>query len=83
MNNEIDGLKEVCESVQIVQHGEKEIEDIETTISTKMREIAKRIFSGETKYRMKKQKIQYEDGYLTYWAFGNVLKDEIRFDGNV
>lgn len=78
MNQEIDGLKEVCETVQIVQTEEKEIIAIEKQIADKMRAIAAKIFDGSTKYRMKK--IMIEDS--PYWAFSVMLKDMIQWDGN-
>lgn len=78
MNNEIDGLIEVCETVKIVQTEEKEIAEIEKQIADKMREITAKIFDGTTKYRMKK--IMIEDS--PYWAFGVMLKDMIQWDGN-
>jgi len=78
MTNEKDGLKEVCETVQIVQKEEQNIAEIEKQIADKMRAITAKIFDGATKYRLKK--ICIEDS--PYWAFGVMLKDDIRFDGN-
>lgn len=86
MNNEIDGLKEVCETMQIVQNGEKEIAVIEKEIADKMRAITAKIFDGTTKYRMPKQNILNEerDSSIRVWAFGVMLKDKIewRNDGD-
>lgn len=79
---EIDGLKEVCEIVQIVQTEEKNIVEIEKQIADRMRAITAKIFDGTTKYRMSKQKIAHEDNELTYWAFGVVLQDNINFQGD-
>ena len=79
---EIDGLKEVCETVQIVQNGEQEIAAIEKQIADKMRAITAKIFDGTTKYRMPLQKMQHEDNELVYWAFGVVLQDNINFSGD-
>jgi hypothetical protein len=78
MNNEIDGLKEVCETVQIVQKEEQNIAAIEKQIADKMRSIATKIFDGSTKYRMKR--VIIED--VPYWAFGVMLKDMIEWNGN-
>lgn len=78
MNNEIDGLKEVCETVQIVQTEEQNIVVIEKQIADKLRSITAKIFDGSTRYRMKK--IIIEDS--PYWAFGVMLKDMIQWDGN-
>lgn len=77
MNNEIDGLKEVCETVQIVQTEEQNIAAIEKQIADKMRAITAKIFDGSTKYRMKR--ILIDD--TPYWAFGVMLKNNIKFNG--
>ena len=78
MSREIDGLKEVCETVQIVRTEENNIAVIEKQIADKMRATTAKIFDGSTKYRMKKVVI---DG-LPYWAFSVMLKDNINFNGN-
>jgi hypothetical protein len=82
MNNEIDGLKEVCETVQIVQTEEQNIATIEKQIADKMRAITAKIFDGSTKYRIPIQKMCNEDNDISYWAFGVVLQDKIFFNGN-
>ena len=82
MSREIDGLKEVCETVQIVQTEEKEIASIEKQIADRMRAITAKIFAGTTKYRMPVQKICHEASLLEYWGFGVVLHDGIEFTGN-
>jgi hypothetical protein len=76
--NEIDGLKEVCETAQVVQTGEQDIATIEKQIADKMRSITAKIFDGTTKYRMRK--ILIDDS--PYWAFGVMLKDDIQFNGS-
>lgn len=82
MNNEIDGLKEVCETVQIVQKEEQEIVVIEKEIADKMRAITAKIFDGTTKYRIPKQNLESGmNEYYQFWGFGLVLRDEIQFDG--
>lgn len=82
MTNEIDRLKEVCETAQIVQTEEKNIAEIEKQIADKMRAITAKIFDGTTKYRMPIQKIGHENHELVYWAFGVVLQDHINFSGD-
>lgn len=80
--NQIDGLKEVCETVQIVQKEETNITVIEKQIADKMRAITAKIFDGTTKYRMPKQNIIHEGLLLEYWAFGVLLQDNIEFTGD-
>jgi hypothetical protein len=81
MNNEIDGLKEVCESVQIVRNGEQDIATIEKQIADKMRTITAKIFDGTTKYRMPKQNMDY-NGNLTVWGFAVCLEDKVYFQND-
>jgi hypothetical protein len=85
MNTEIDGLKEVCKTVQTVKNGEQEITVIEKQIADKIREITAKIFDGTTKYRMPKQNLETGMNETTsppFWGFGIVLQDNIQFDGN-
>jgi len=78
MTNEIDGLKEVCGIAQIVQIEEQEIAVIEKQIADKMRAITSKIFDGTTKYRMKKQIMEY-NGDVIVWGFAVCLDDQVHF----
>ncbi len=78
MNEIEDRLKEVCKTAQNVSEEEKEIAILEKKIADNMRETVAKIFNGSTKYRMKKQIMDY-NGPISVWGFAVCLKDEVYF----